>query len=98
MSAKHFANAVTILACLATAGGFTRPAAAAARRAAPPVEGDISGTVTDRVSGTPLSGGDERTLQAGPTLAIATTDALVRYVDHNLPSGAHAADVRYLAS
>ena len=96
MSAKHFANAVTILACLATAGGFTRPAAAAARRAAPPVEGDISGTVADSVSGTPLSGGEVRILQAGRTIAIATTDAFGRYVVHNLPSGAYAVEVRYL--
>src|SRR5438445_525841 len=96
MSAKHFANAVTILACLATAGGFTRPAAAAARRAAPPVERDISGTVADSVSGTPLSGGEVRILQAGRTIAIATTDAFGRYVVHNLPSGAYAVEVRYL--
>src|SRR5205807_8513142 len=94
-TAKHLARAVTLVACLATAGGFTR-SVAASPRIAPPVEGDISGTVADSVSGTPLSGGEVRILQAGRTIAIATTDAFGRYVVHNLPSGAYAVEVRYL--
>src|SRR5256885_13712071 len=94
--AKPFETAVRTGGCPPPAGGFPRPAAAAARRAAPPVEGDISGTVADSVSGTPLSGGEVRILQAGRTIAIATTDAFGRYVVHNVPSGAYAVEVRYL--
>src|SRR5437879_11652694 len=82
-TAKHLARAVTLVACLATAGGFTR-SVAASPRIAPTPEGDISGTVADSVSGTPLSGGEVRILQGGGTIAIATTDAFGRYVVHNL--------------
>src|SRR5437773_2154744 len=94
-TAKHLARAVTLVACLATAGGFTR-SVAASPRIAPTAEGDISGTVADSVSGTPLSGGEVRILQGGGTIAIATTDAFGRYVVHNLAAGAYAVEVRYL--
>src|SRR5947209_3457343 len=94
-TAKHLARAVTLVACLATAGGFTR-SVAASPRIAPTPEGDISGTVADSVSGTPLSGGEVRILQGGGTIAIATTDAFGRYVVHNLAAGAYAVEVRYL--
>jgi len=95
MITKYLGRAVTILTCLATVGGLTR-SAAAARRAPPPAEADISGTIADSVSGTPLSGGEVRMLQAGRTIAIATTDAFGRYVVHNLPFGAYTVEVRYL--
>src|SRR2546427_242227 len=95
MIGKHLARAVTVLACLAIAGGLAR-AVAAPPPAAPTPEGDISGTVADSVSGTPLSGGEVRILQGGGTIAIATTDAFGRYVVHNLAGGAYAVEVRYL--
>src|SRR5204863_8127296 len=69
---------------------------AASPRIAPTAEGDISGTVADSVSGTPLSGGEVRILQGGGTIAIATTDAFGRYVVHNLAASAYAVEVRYL--
>src|SRR3989475_9633819 len=95
MFAKHLARAVTVLACRAIAGGLAR-AVAASPPAAPTPERDISGTVTDSVSGTPLSGGEVRILQGGGTIAIATTDAFGRYVVHNLAGGAYAVEVRYV--
>src|SRR5436853_2614741 len=94
-TAKHLARAVTLVACLATAGGFTR-SVAASPRIAPTPEGAITGTVADSVSGTPLSGGEVRILQGGGTIAIATTDAFGRYVVHNLAAGGYAVEVRYL--
>src|SRR2546421_3154683 len=89
MIANYLARAATILACLAGAASF-------ARAAAPTAEGDISGTVVDSVSGTPLSGGEVRIMQAGGTIAIATADAFGRYVVHNLAAGTYAVEVRYL--
>ena len=89
MIANYLARAATILACLAGAASF-------ARAAAPTAEGDISGTVVDSVSGTPLSGGEVRIMQAGGTIAIATTDAFGRYVVHNLAAGTYAVEMRYL--
>src|SRR5437016_13993523 len=94
-TAKHLARAVTLVACLATAGRFTR-SVAASPRTAPTAEGDISGTVADSVSGTPLSGGEGRILQRRGTIAIATTHAVGRYVVHTLPASAYAVDVRSL--
>src|SRR2546430_17666489 len=94
-TAKHLARAVTLVACLATAGGFTR-SVAASPRIAPTPEGDISGTVADSVSGTPLSGGEARILQGGGTIAIATTEAFGRSVTPNPAAGAHAAAARNL--
>src|SRR5947208_13890760 len=89
MIVNYLARAASILACLAGAASF-------ARAAAPTAEGDISGTVVDSVSGTPLSGGEVRILQGGGTIAIHTTDAFGRYVVHNLAAGAYPVEVGYL--
>src|SRR5438045_8765595 len=88
MIANYLARAATILACLAGAASF-------ARAAAPTAEGDISGTVVDSVSGTPLSGREVRIMQAGVAIAIATTHALGRHVLHHLAAGTYPLEGRY---
>src|SRR2546422_5970642 len=68
----------TLVVAWLVAAGFTT---------APPVDGDVGGSVADSATGTPLPGGEVRVLRGGNTVAAATTDAFGRYVIHNVPSG-----------
>lgn len=85
-----------VLASLAAAGPLIQPAVAAAREIRVPASGDISGTVADSSSGTPLPGGEVRVARGRDLVATATTDAFGRYVIHNLPAGSYSVEVRYL--
>ena len=77
----------TLVAAWLVAAGFTT---------APPVDGDVGGSVADSATGTPLPGGEVRVLRGGNTFATATTDAFGRYVIHNVPAGSYSVEVRYL--
>src|SRR5207249_4433007 len=77
----------TLVVAWLVAAGFTT---------APPVDGDIGGSVADSATGTPLPGGAVRILRAGNTIAATTTDAFGRYVIHNVPTGSYSVEVRYL--
>src|SRR6266700_3566286 len=77
----------TLVVAWLVAAGFTT---------APPVDGDVGGTVADSTTGTPLSGSEVRVSRGGNTVAIATTDPFGRYVVHNLTPGAYSVEVRYL--
>src|SRR5467141_1183478 len=77
----------TLVVAWLVAAGFTTPR---------PVDGDVSGSVADSATGTPLPGGEVRVLRGGNTVAAATTDAFGRYVIHNLPAGSYSVEVRYL--
>src|SRR5213594_2497953 len=77
----------TLVVAWIVATGFT---------AAPPVDGDVGGSVADSATGTPLPGGEVRVLRGGNTVAAATTDAFGRYVIHNVPAGSYSVEVRYL--
>src|SRR2546428_11905090 len=70
----------TLVAAWLVAAGFTT---------APPVDGDVGGSVADSATGTPLPGGEVRVLRRGDPLAAATTDAFRRYLIHHLPAGPH---------
>src|SRR5437867_12008461 len=91
MTAITFSGTTRALLGLAAAACLAGPAAAALR-----VDGDVGGSVVDSTSGTPLSGGEVRLTRAGSTVAIATTDALRRYVIHNLSAAGYTIEVRYL--
>jgi len=77
----------TLVVAWLVAAGFTT---------APPVDGDVGGSVADSATGTPLPGGEVRVLRGGNTVAAATTDAFGRYVIHNVPAGPYSVEVRYL--
>src|SRR2546421_522135 len=77
----------TLVVVWLVAAGFTT---------APPVDGDVGGSVADSATGTPLPGGEVRILRGGNTIAATTTDAFGRYVIHNVPAGAYSVEVRYL--
>src|SRR3989449_2726308 len=77
----------TLVVAWLVAAGFTT---------APPVDGDVGGSVADSATGTPLPGGEVRVLGGGNTVAAATTDAFGRYVIHNVPAGSYSVEVRYL--
>ena len=77
----------TLVVAWLVAAGFTT---------APPVDGDVGGSVADSATGTPLPGGEVRVLGGGNTVAAATTDAFGRYVIHNVPAGPYSVEVRYL--
>src|SRR2546426_7903033 len=77
----------TLVVAWLVAAGFTT---------APPVDGDVGGSVADSATGPPLPGGEVRVLRGGNTVAAATTDAFGRYVIHNVPAGSYSVEVRYL--
>src|SRR2546425_9892366 len=77
----------TLVVAWLVAAGFTT---------APPVDGDVGGSVAASATGTPLPGGEVRVLGGGNTVAAATTDAFGRYVIHNVPAGSYSVEVRYL--
>src|SRR3989441_7627716 len=77
----------TLVVAWLVAAGFTT---------APPVDGDVGGSVAASATGTPLPGGEVRVLRGGNTVAAATTDAFGRYVIHNVPAGSYSVEVRYL--
>src|SRR2546425_12020245 len=77
----------TLVVAWLVAAGFTT---------APPVDGDVGGSVADSATGTPLPGGEVRVLRGGNTVAAATTDAFGRYVIPNVPAGSYSVEVRYL--
>ncbi|HUL03044.1 MAG TPA: TonB-dependent receptor [Gemmatimonadales bacterium] len=58
--------------------------------------GDISGAVTDSVTGKPLPGGEVRIVQRGNVVATTTTDAFGEFIVHNLAAGSYTVEVRYL--
>src|SRR3989442_9684749 len=68
------------------AAGFTTP---------PPLDGDVGGSVPDSATSTPLPGGEVRIPRGGDTLAAPTTDALGRYVSHNVPARSDSVELRY---
>jgi len=76
----------TLVAAWLVAAGFTT---------APPVDGDVGGSVADSATGTPLPGGEVRVLRGGNT--FATPHGRVRPLrDHNVPAGSYSVEVRYL--
>src|SRR6267142_4674202 len=77
----------TLVVAWLVAAGFTT---------APPVDGDVGGSVADSATGTPLPGGEVRVLRGANTIATTTTDAFGRYVIHNLAAGSYRVEVRYL--
>src|SRR5881296_4741454 len=77
----------TLVVAWLVAAGFTT---------APPVDGDVGGSVADSATGIPLPGGEVRILRGGNTIAATTTDAFGRYVIHNVPAGSYSVEVRYL--
>ncbi len=77
----------TLVVAWLVAAGFTT---------APPVDGDVGGSVADSATGTPLPGGEVRIVRGGNTIAATTTDPFGRYVIHNVPAGSYSVEVRYL--
>src|SRR3989454_10279267 len=77
----------TLVVAWLVAAGFTT---------APPVDGDVGGSVADSATGTPLPGGEVRVLRGGNTGAAAPPDAFGRYRIHNVPAGSYSREGRYL--
>src|SRR5256885_2198848 len=77
----------TLVVAWLVAAGFTT---------APPVAGDVGGSVADSATGTPLPGGEVRIVRGGHTYAATTTDPFGRYVIQNVPAGSYSVEVRYL--
>jgi hypothetical protein len=83
-----------LLACLALTA--EAPLAASTSPAAPPLSGDLAGTVRDSTNGQPVAGAEIVVRQNGRVVARTQADALGRYRLHDLPSGAYDVDVRAL--
>src|SRR5438876_11386654 len=94
MNSKTFFQGLAV--AWLVAGVTTRPARAASVGVGVPADGDVGGSVADSATGTPLPGGEVRIVRGGSTVATAITDALARYVIHNLPPGSYRVEVRYL--
>jgi len=92
MRPTHARSVVATLAFAIAALVCAAPRAAATAR----MDGDISGTVRDSLSGKPLPGGEVRILRGETVVATTETDAFGRFVVHNLPDGSYTVAVRYL--
>ena len=82
-----------VAALLLLAAATLTPSRAHARV---PVTGDITGTVTDSVTGNPIQTAEVRLLQNGGVVTTTLTDAFGRFVIHNLNVGAYTVQVRSL--
>src|SRR2546427_9611460 len=95
MTVKHFA-VTTIVACLAAAGGLTRPAAAARRAPAAAVSGSDAWTLSGRVTdpdGHPIAQAGVRVVELRRT---ATSDNDGKYSIPQIPPGSYTISFRVI--
>jgi outer membrane receptor for ferrienterochelin and colicin len=63
---------------------------------ATPANGDVSGTVTDSMSGNPLQGVEVAVEQGTAVVTVTTTDPFGRYRLHNIPNGPYTIIARFI--